>query len=293
MPDAAGKFRGIAIPEVPWLKEATSDATGGRPEIRFDPVPHTYEVFDGTEWRKDFPSVTQVTKGTVPMPFSAGQWSGMKMACEGFAEMWMDANNAMLDHNLNNSPDEAKLAENLYESLKMTDHRPDRRLKAAGDRGTLIHEAMENWGVSGEVPNPADFDPEDRVLIKGIAKWLGDNDPEFLEQEVRTASLKHEYVGTFDAKILFRAGEYKGKRALGDWKSSKSVYPDSFFPQLEAYREAEREAGFPDVDFAAVIHLPVSGCVKVHQSVDSFEDFKVLLDHYRSAEARKRRMKKR
>lgn len=289
MPDAAGNFRGISIPEVPWLKEATTDTTqdtvGGRPEIRFDPGPHTYEVFDGKVWRKDFPSVTTITKGTVPMPFSAGQWSGLKMACEGFAAL---AANGQDFSGIGNSTADA---DDLYELLKTTDHRPDRRLKAAGDRGTLIHEAMENWGVSGEVPNPADFAQEDRALIKGIAKWLGENDPEFVEQEVRTASLEHRYVGTFDAKVRFRAGEWNGKFALLDWKSSKSVYPDSMFPQLEAYREAEREAGFPDVDFAAIVHLPTSGRIKVHPSTDSFQDFKVLRDHYQSVVDRAARKK--
>lgn len=280
MPDATGNFKGISIPEVPWLKEATTDATGGRPEIRFDPVPHTYEVFDGKEWRKDFPSVTTVTKSTVPMPFSAGQWSGMKMACEGYFAV---EDRIALDL--------AADADELYALLKTTDHRPDRRLKAAGDRGTLIHEAMENWGVSGVVPNPADFQPEDRALIKGVAKWLGENDPEFVEQEVRTASLVHQYVGTFDAKVRFRAGDWKGQSALLDWKSSKAVYPDSMFPQLEAYREAEREAGFPDVDFAAIVHLPTSGRVKVHPSTDTFWDFQVLLEHYRSAKDRAARKK--
>lgn len=293
MPDATGNFKGISIPEVPWLKEAASDmtqvATGQRPEIRFDPGPHTYEVFDGKVWRKDFPSVTTITKGTVPMPFSAGQWSGMKMACEGMQALLDSADG--YDSVYAWVHDEHLGADELYELLKTTDHRPDRRLKAAGDRGTLIHEAMENWGVSGEVPNPADFDPDDRKLIAGIAKWLGENDPEFVEQEVRTASLAHQYVGTFDAKVRFRAGEWKGKSALLDWKSSKSVYPDSMFPQLEAYREAEREAGFPDVDFAAIVHLPTSGRIKVHPSTDSFQDFKVLRDHYQSVVDRAARVK--
>ena len=284
MPDAAGRFRGISIPGVPWLDEATSDrtqeVTGERPEIRFDPGPHTYEVFDGKVWRKDFPSVTTVT-GMVPMPFSAGQWSGMKMACEAMQAL-ADADRCTWE-----------TADDLYELLKTTDHRPDRRLKAAGDRGTAIHLAMEAWGETGDPPNPADFNPEDRVLIKGIAKWLGENEPEFLEQEIRTASLTHEYVGTFDAKVRFGGGPEKGRTAILDWKSSKSVHPDKFFPQLEAYGEAERECGFPDVDFKAVVHLPASGRVKLVKSVDSFDDFAVLLAHWRSAQARKQRMKKR
>ena len=261
-----------------------------RPPIRFDPKPHTYEVFDGEDWRTDFPSVTTVT-AVVPMPFAAGQWSGLHMACEGMQALLDSADG--YDKVYAWVHDEQLGADDLYELLKTTDHRPDRRLKAAGDRGTAIHLAMEAWGETGDPPNPADFNPEDRVLIKGIAKWLGENEPEFLEQEIRTASLTHEYVGTFDAKVRFAGGPEKGRTAILDWKSSKGVHPDKFFPQLEAYGEAERECGFQDVDFKAVVHLPASGRVKLVKSVDSFDDFSVLLAHWRSAQARKQRMKKR
>lgn len=291
MPTPDGRFKGIAVPDLPWQEDATG-RRAERPPIRFDPEPHTYEVFDGREWRKDFPSVTTVT-GVVPMPFSAGQWSGMKMACEGFIELWWRKRDHIRDLLATAETDDHEIVvADIYEALKTTDHRPDRRLKKAGDRGSLIHQALEDWGESGTVPNPADFEPDDRKLIKGLAKWLGDNEPEFTEQEVRTASLEHEYVGTFDAKVRFEAGEWKGKTALLDWKSSKVMDADKFFPQLEAYREAEREAGFADVDFCAVVHLPVSGRVRVHPSVDSFQDFKVLLAHYRSVQARKARMRK-
>lgn len=247
----------------------------GRPLIKFDPEPHTYEVKVNDKWIGNFPSVTQVVKATVPVPFSAGAWYGFKMGVNSAYET-RDANLEGYDE--------------WYGAAKDFEN-PNMVLKKAGDRGTLIHEAIENWGRSGVSPNPQDFEPEDRDRIAGVAKWLMLNEPEFIEQEVRTASIKHKYVGTFDAIVIFRAGEFKGSRALLDWKTSKKVYPDQHFPQLSAYVEAEREAGMEPVDFSAIVHIPLSGRVKMHENDEKFKDFQVLLAHYKTVVAREKREK--
>lgn len=248
-----------------------------RPEIKFDPEPHTYSVRVGAIWRDYFPSVTTVTKHTVPIPYSAGEWTGMKMGVNAVYEVFR---NDRLPDDFDFIWREAKAYEN-----------PREKLRKAGDRGTAVHEALEEWGKTGKALDPSQFNEEDQKRIVGLAKWLTDNDPQVEEAEVRTASIEHEYVGTFDAYVTFGAGEWKGKRALLDWKTSKSVYPDSYFPQLCAYLEAEREAGIEPVDFSAVVHIPASGRVKLHENTDTFQDFKVLLDHYRSIIARDQRIK--
>lgn len=246
-----------------------------RPEIKFDPEPHTYEVKVADKWVSNFPSVTSVVKATVPVPFSAGAWYGFKMGVNACYET--------ADPNLEGYDE-------WYGAAKEFEN-PNSVLRKAGDRGTLIHEAIENWGQSGISPNPQDFEPEDRDRVAGVAKWLMENEPEFIEQEVRTASIKHKYVGTFDAVVVFGAGDYKGKRALLDWKTSKNVYPNQHFPQLSAYVEAEREAGIEPVEFSAVVHIPLSGRVKLHQNDEGFPDFKVLLAHYASVVRRDKREK--
>lgn len=245
-----------------------------RPEIKFDPDAHAYEVKVDGHWETDFPSVTTVVKATVPVPFSAGAWYGFKMgvgAAFHTADDW-------------GQWDDPEIA---YEKAKGYEN-PNSVLTKAGDRGTLVHQAIEQYGLTGTAPDPQDFEPEDRKRIQGVAKWLLDNEPEFVVQEVRTASTEHRYVGTFDALCRMN-----GELWLLDWKTSKRVYPDQHFPQLAAYLQAEREAGFPDGEpvRSGIVHIPESGRVKLHENLDSFEDFRVLLAQYRSAKDREARIK--
>ena len=251
-----------------------------RPEIRFDAPSHTYEVKVGEEWLTDFPSVTTVVKATVPVPFSAGAWYGYKMGCSA----------AYMAHPLKEIVREGADLDwdEWYDRCKGYEN-PNSVLTKAGDRGTLVHQAIEQYGLTGTAPDPQDFEPEDRKRIQGVAKWLLDNEPEFVVQEVRTASINHSYVGTFDALCRMKDGDLW----LLDWKTSKRVYPDQHFPQLCAYLEAEKEAGYPDGEpvKSGIVHIPESGRVKLHENTDSFHDFYVLLAQYRSAKDREARLK--
>jgi hypothetical protein len=249
-----------------------------RPEIKFDPDAHAYEVKVDGQWETDFPSVTTVVKATVPVPFSAGAWYGFKMGARAAFHTWDEETHGHLK-----TPD----FDLFYDEVKQYEN-PNSVLTKAGDRGTLVHQAIEQYGLTGTAPDPQDFEPEDRKRIQGVAKWLLDNEPEFVVQEVRTASTEHRYVGTFDALCRMN-----GELWLLDWKTSKRVYPDQHFPQLAAYLEAEREAGFPDGEpvRSGIVHIPESGRVKLHENLDSFEDFRVLLAQYRSAKDREARIK--
>lgn len=245
-----------------------------RPEIKFDADAHAYEVLVGDEWVADFPSVTQVVKATVPVPFSAGAWYGYKMGCRAAYET------APIN---GYQPESFEFA---YEQAKKYEN-PNSVLAKAGDRGTLIHQAIEQYGLTGTAPDPQDFEPEDRKRIQGVAKWLLDNEPEFIAQEIRTASITYKYVGTFDALCRMKDGDLW----LLDWKTSKRVYHDQHFPQLCAYLEAEKEAGYPDGKpvKSGIVHIPESGRVKLHENTDTFNDFAVLLAHYRSLREREER----
>ena len=238
-----------------------------RPTIEFDAPSHTY-IVNGEE---GYPSVTGILGSTVAKPFGiAANW-GYKLGVE--------AAHILVQDHFERDLFTGDTFEGALKRAKSV-QTPNSVRDKAGDRGTAIHEALERYGKSGEIPVPADFNEEDHARITGIAKWLVENRPEFLGSEIRTASLEHRYVGTLDAEVLFEAGEYEGKRARIDFKTSSRVYPDEHFVQLAAYEQAEIECGEEPSDVRLVVHIPQSGKCKSVLADREFEDFAILLAVY-------------
>lgn len=242
-----------------------------RPVIVFEPNKHKYFV-EGEE----FPSVTSIIKLTVPV---ALQWWGMEVGVAGVA--------MLIQRGKFPTPFQPELVIQRLKEEKIT---VNDSFWTRVDSGTGIHQAYEDYGKTGKIPVLDDFPIEDHSRIQTLAAFLIENRPEFLEQEVRTASLLHKYCGTFDSKIKFHAGEFEGATCLVDVKTGKYVYPESQFPQLEAYEHAEIESGLPASDARLVLHLPASGPATLTPSTDTFDDFLVLMDHWHTIMARRKRM---
>lgn len=245
-----------------------------RPDIQLDEK-HVYRVNDEV-----YPSVTQIISQTVPKDLT---WWGMKVGVAGVCMLY---DRGKLNRKIQASDVDDVVTMMTYEKLT-TNH----IYKTRGLSGTTIHEALENWGRKGEVPDPQAFPLVDQERVSGLARWILDTSPRFIEQEVRTASLKYKYAGTFDARIVFESGEYKGKECLVDLKTSKYVYPESHFPQLEAYEYAEVECGEKPTDERLILHIAENGDWTMARSCDTIDDFLVLLQHYKSLQERKARIK--
>lgn len=244
-----------------------------RPKIVLNEDKHKYFVND-----EEFPSVTTIINGTVPKPLT---WWGMQV---GVANVCILARRGLLP-----SPLDPEVMIKRMQEQKIT---VNDWYWTRADSGEAIHKAFENYGKSGDIPELDNFAEVDHVRIQNLAAWILENRPEFLEQEVRTASLEHRYAGTFDARIKFHAGEYKDKTCLVDLKTSKYVYPETQFPQLEAYEHAELEAGIDPTDYRLVLHLPAADPASLAPSLDSFDDFLVLLEQWKHKKARQERMRK-
>lgn len=243
-----------------------------RPRIEFEEKSHKYLV-EG----EIYPSVTTIIKATVPVELS---WWGMEV---GVAGVGLLIKRGVLPRPY------APTA--VMEEIKRQNLTTNDVFWKRGESGTAIHQAVQDYGETGKIPDLDDFPPEDHHRIKNLAGFLLDNRPEFIEQEVRTASLEHRYAGTLDARVLFEAGEYKGKTCLMDVKTGKYVYPESQFPQLEAYEHAEVESGMPSTDYRLVLHLPAFGNATLTPSCDSISDFLALMGHYDTVLARRERLK--
>lgn len=255
-----------------------------RPLIDFDEEKHKYKVT--ARWlgvdQEPFPSVTTILNAVVPKELG---WWGMTVGAAGVATMANDGFCACEYRERNGELSGDYLVDELKRRGLTTNHRRDKR----GAVGTSIHKALELFGSEGKIPELSSFAEEDRPRVSSMAAWLLDEQPEFLGQEVRTASVTHRYAGTFD----LRARMKDGRVGLIDLKTTKNVYPQSAFPQLEAYEFAEIECGEEPTDFRAVLWLPLDGEAQLVESVDTFDNFLSLLSIYRLNERRKTLLKSR
>jgi len=109
----------------------------------------------------------------------------------------------------------------------------------AADAGTIAHEMMECF-VRGREFNPEPFEPRliemARPAFQAFLAWAEGTKLTIVETEVPLISRVHRFGGTRDAILI------NGRRALGDWKTSNSIYPE-YLCQLAAYQILDEEAG--------------------------------------------------
>lgn len=199
---------------------------------------------------QDIPSVTTIIGAVVPRNWEAGVRWGMRLANQG------------LD--------------------------PEEKRNAAAQLGTQVHVAFSNLATNIEV-DPFDFPDEATGFIGGCRKFIDAHGPEFLASERKTYSEKHQYAGTLDAHVKFTRGKFKGKTARIDLKTGKRIYKESHFPQLAAYEQADVELGRDPSDLRLILKVMPTGNYSLIEVTDTFWDFEVLLNHYRSAKAREAR----
>lgn len=219
-----------------------------------------------------FPSVTNIIKATVPKELA---WWGMQVGCAGVAEL---ISRGVRPH----ENGELWVAQLSAAKLTVND-----TLKAAGRRGTEVHDILEAYGKTGNLPDYVSDHAAGYARALGL--FLLENNPEFLVQETMTASLKHKYAGTFDGKCVFQSGKFRSRYCMIDLKTSKKVYKDQHHPQIEAYEYSEVELGEDPTELRIIVRLAENGKYQMSVSTDTFDDFYVLLKHYESIQARKAR----
>lgn len=175
----------------------------------------------------------------------------------------------------------------------------------AGDRGQAVHDALEIWAKSGDIPDPEMFPPAEQGYVIGLCEFLKHVPSAVpVASEVMVGSLEHEFAGRYD--IRFRTTEphdvivhrtpVRGPQwrrlepglFLGDLKTSSDVYP-SHSRQLEAYERASIECGYEPTDARGVIHVNPDGTYEFKRSWATFEDFLCVLEVWRSEQAMKAR----
>lgn len=171
----------------------------------------------------------------------------------------------------------------------------------AGDRGTAVHDALEVWAKDGTKPDPEMFPHEERGYVVGLLAFLNDvPSAEPVAAEVMVGSLEHGFAGRYDIRfrttkehaVVVHRTPVKGPQFakllpglyLGDLKTSKSLYRESHWRQLEGYEGASVECGYEPTDGRGILLVGADGSYRFGRSKATYEDFLTVLAVYRSNE---------
>lgn len=126
---------------------------------------------------------------------------------------------------------------------------PEDVLKKAADRGTAIHNAIENWIKFGIV----DISPEYRGYFDGFREWWDKYKPRVIGSELRLYHGLLRYAGTAD--LVCMIGD---ELWIIDYKSTSVLSEMLLRVQLEAYAKALHSHGVM-VQHKGALHLKKDG----------------------------------
>ena len=206
--------------------------------LEFDEKKHVYTVDD-----KVIPSVTGITKiidksGPL-MWWAVGQCIEHFKTCigddpDGFAEDMKDE----------------IFAKDFYHFAARAHLRTS---KKAADIGTLVHEWIDDFLRGKRDRDDLPKNVSARSSVISFLEWYDEHVEAVYETEFKVYSREHGYAGTADFD-----GMVDGERALVDWKTSKSIYPE-YEIQGNAYIMAREEELDVTYDALYIIALPKDG----------------------------------
>lgn len=125
-------------------------------------------------------------------------------------------------------------------------------LNKAAERGTAVHNAIENYVLYGLKDIAEDY----AGYFRAFKNWWKEMQPEALATECKVYHRVLRYAGTADMPVLI-----DGKKILVDFKTSAGINKMLTGVQLEAYAKAYESHGFM-FDGKAILHLQSSGQYK-------------------------------
>jgi len=144
-------------------------------------------------------------------------------------------------------------------------------MKVAADRGTAIHNAVENYALYGI----KDIEASHLGYFNAFIRWWEDCLPGVITTESRLYHKYLRYAGTADLPCII-----EGKRVLVDYKTSALVNKMLTGVQLEAYAKAYESHGYK-FDEKAIVHLKRDGSYQMirykSNDLESWEVFSSLM----------------
>lgn len=163
---------------------------------------------------------------------------------------------------------------NVEAIMKALELRVDKIKDATADRGNNVHDALEMWAMTGELPDPSKFKGEQQGYVTALVAFLNDSRIVPRQSEVLVGSLEHRYAGRFDlechspfdttvvTKVFPRAKPKHVQLPIGigrlDLKTSKDIYYNTLL-QLAGYEGACIESGYGPSDWQGTLNVNKDG----------------------------------
>ena len=155
--------------------------------------------------------------------------------------------------------------EAIKDALKAAALTTEDAKRSGGDRGSQVHQFIENYFVTGTLPDADAYDDVARPYLVQLAKFILDYKPTFLASEVKLVSHEYGFAGQTDGICLIgeqpsrrnKPVNLAGKRCLFDAKTNRAgrVYKREMFYQVACYEYAWREMGGEPNDHQIVLAL--------------------------------------
>lgn len=143
--------------------------------------------------------------------------------------------------------------------------------------GSKMHDAYARL-LQGEELNLDEDYPATREKkhIVSLVEWYREFNPEVIDVELVVASVKKSYAGTLDLVC-----KIQDKLWIIDFKTSAGIY-DSYFWQVEAYRNAYHEMTGVFPDFCGIVRTGTlhKSHFEFKQSTKNIEGFMRIYDTY-------------
>lgn len=138
----------------------------------------------------------------------------------------------------------------------------------AGDIGTLVHEAIESYILTGKEEPPVH--EKAKVCYNNFVNWAKENKVKFLETERKIYSKEYQYAGTMDFACVI--GD---KTFVGDIKTSNAIYNEYWF-QTSAYQQAYTEETGTKIDGQIIVRVSRNGDFEIQENYDYEENIQAF-----------------
>jgi len=148
-----------------------------------------------------------------------------------------------------------------------------KKKESAGDIGTAVHRAIEQWLKDGVKPT---LDEQGIKMFNHFPAWLEKNKARVLKSEQHLYSVKMFLGGIMDLLV-----EIDGEVWIADIKTGSGIYAEAFW-QMGGYELLLKDMGFlPSIKGYIVLNLQKSGNFEEKRSISNEDNREAFMSAYK------------